>query len=119
MEDLRIETVADAPEGVRILRLTGPFTMKTLFDFQPIVRSGDAPVTLIDLAGVPYVDSAALGCLMGVHVSFQRLNRKYALVGVTPRLMSLFSMVGVDNFVVMYPTVEAALKALTVISYSA
>src|SRR5579872_3981056 len=119
MDDLRIETVAGAAEGVRILRLTGPFTMKTLFDFQPIVRSGDAPITLIDLAGVPYIDSAALGCLMGVHVSSQRHNRKYALVGVTPRLMSLFSMVGVDNIVVMYPTVEDALKALTVSSQPA
>lgn len=110
MEELKIENITS--EGVRVLRLSGPFTLKTLFDFQSIVRSSEAPVTIIDLTEVPYIDSAALGCLMGVHVSSQRLNRKYALVGVAPRLRSLFDMVGVDNILVTYPTLEEAQKTL-------
>ncbi len=114
MDDLRIENVAGSPEGGRILRLTGPFTIKTMADFQSIVRGGDAPVTLIDLTGVPYLDSAALGCLMGVHISSRRQNRKYALVGVSAPLLKLFNMVGVDNILVMYHTLEDAQKALAV-----
>jgi anti-anti-sigma factor len=110
--ELEIESVAGTTEGVRILRLSGPFTLRTMFDFQSIVREGDAPVTVIDLTDVPYIDSAALGCLMGVHVSSQRLNRKYALVGASPRLRSLFNMVGVDGILVNYPTVGEAEKAL-------
>jgi anti-anti-sigma factor len=112
VEELKIETVTGTPEGVRVLRLAGPFTLKTLFDFQSVVRSGEAPITVIDVTEVPYIDSAALGCLMGVHVSSQRLNRKYALVGVSPRLRSLFNMVGVDNILVTYPSLDEAQKAL-------
>ena len=113
MDELLIETVSGTPEGVRVLKLTGPFTLKTLFDFQSLVRSGSDPATIIDLSGVPYIDSAALGCLMGVHVSAERLKRKYALAGASERLRSLFNMVGVDNILVMYPTVDEAIKGLT------
>lgn len=112
MEELTIETVSGTPEGVRILRLTGPFILRTMFDFQSLVRSGDAHTTIIDLSGVPYLDSAALGCLIGVHVSCQRLNRQYALAGASDRLRSLFAMCGVDNILVNYSTLEQAQKAL-------
>lgn len=112
MEDLRIETV-DAPNGFRVLRLAGPFTLKTLFDFQTLVRRGDARATIIDLTEVPYIDSAALGCLMGVHVSSQRARRPYALVGASARLRSLFDIVGVDKILVNYATVDEAEKALS------
>jgi anti-anti-sigma factor len=112
VEELTIETVSGTPEGVRILRLTGPFILRTMFDFQSLVRSGDTQTTIIDLTGVPYLDSAALGCLIGVHVSCQRLNRQYALAGASERLRSLFNMCGVDNILVNYPTIEQAQKAL-------
>jgi len=112
VEELTIETVAGPPDGVRILTLTGPFILRTLFDFQSLVRAGNEAATIIDLTGVPYIDSAALGCLMGVHVSCQRLNWKYALVGASARLKNLFNMVGVDDILVTYPTVAEAREAL-------
>ena len=112
MEELTIETVSGTPEGVRILKLNGPFILRTLFDFQSLVRSGEAHTTIIDLTDVPYLDSAALGCLIGVHVSCQRLKRQYALAGASERLRSLFSMCGVDNILVNYPTLDQAEKAL-------
>jgi anti-anti-sigma factor len=112
VEDLAIETVSGTPEGVRILKLTGPFILRTMFDFQSLVRSGEARITIIDLTGVPYIDSAALGCLVGVHVSCQRLNRQYALAGASDRLRSLFAMCSVDNILVNYPTLDQAQRAL-------
>ena len=112
VEELRIETVSDATDGLRILRLSGPFTLKTLFEFQNLVRSGDAPATIIDLTEVPYIDSAALGCLMGVHVSAQRMKRPYALVGAAPRIKTLFETVAVDKILVTYDTADEAKEAL-------
>jgi anti-sigma B factor antagonist len=113
VEELQIESISGGPNGVRILRLAGPFTLRTLFDFQSIAREGNEPTTLIDLTDVPYIDSAALGCLMGVHVSSKRLNRRYALVGASDRLMSLFNMCGVDEILVTYPTLDEAQKAMS------
>jgi anti-anti-sigma factor len=112
MEELRVETVPGTPRGVRILRLAGPFTLRTLFDFQSLVRNGVEQTTFIDLTDVPYIDSAALGCLIGVHVSSQKAHRQYALVGASDRLRSLFEMTGVGSVLVKYPTLQEAEKAL-------
>src|SRR5580692_867470 len=94
--------------GVRVLKLDGPFTINTVFDFQRAVRESPAAVTIIDLAGVPYMDSAALGSLLGLHVSCERDGRKYALVGISDQLITLFSMSGVDGFVVRFSSVSEA-----------
>ena len=110
MEELRIETVPDSG-GVQIFKLAGPFTINTMFDFQALLREQKAPVTLIDLTDVPYMDSAALGSLLGFHVSCQREGRKYALVGVSDRLKTLFKVAGVDGILGSYPTAEAARAA--------
>jgi len=51
-------------EGERILKLSGPFTLSTVFDFQDAMRPTHPPITIVDLTDVPYMDSAALGTLM-------------------------------------------------------
>lgn len=114
MDELTIKSLPGSQEGVRILRLRGPFTLQGVFEFQSTFRSGDYPVTLIDLTEVPYLDSASLGSLVGVHTSSQRLKRKYALVGVAPRLRTLFQVAGVDGLFVIYPSLEEAQKNLIV-----
>src|ERR1017187_8419837 len=108
MEELQIEAVAGARPNVRILRLKGPFTLSTMFDFQNIVREGAGAVTFIVLSGVPYMDSAALGSLLGFHVSCQREGHRYALTGVSGRIQTLFQVAGVNGFLVRYDTAEQA-----------
>jgi anti-anti-sigma factor len=113
MDQFKIESLPGSSEGVRILRLSGPFTLRELFDFQAAVRALQDPVTLIDLTGVPYMDSASLGAVMMVHASAQRNQRRYALVGVPDRIRTLFSVSGVDGILVMYPTLAEAQQRLT------
>lgn len=107
MEDFRIETGA-GPHDSQVIRLYGPFTLATMLDFQTLVREQKAPLTLIDLSGVPYMDSAALGCLLGFHVSCAREERKYAIIGASVRLQSLFKVAGVDGVLRVYGSIEAA-----------
>jgi ABC-type transporter Mla MlaB component len=52
--------------GERILKLSGPFTLSAVFEFQSSVRENGPPITVIDLTDVPYMDSAAMGSLLGV-----------------------------------------------------
>jgi anti-anti-sigma factor len=108
MDQLNIESLAGTQPGIRILKLTGPFTLSTIFEFQTEVREGDAPVTIIDLHGVPYMDSAALGSILGFHASCHREGRRYGLIGVSDRLRTLFRVAGVDGLIAVYPTLEAA-----------
>ena len=107
-----IEIEPGSREGVRILRVSGALTLNNFFAFQEATRAETVPITLIDLKGVPYMDSAALGCIISVHVACERTKRKYALVGVPARLRSLFSMAGVDGMLICYPDAAEAEAAL-------
>ncbi|MGD0869872.1 MAG: STAS domain-containing protein [Bryobacteraceae bacterium] len=95
-------------QDVRILQLTGPFTLAAVFDFQAEIRKDPPRVLILDLTGVPYMDSAALGSVLGLHVSCQKEGRYYAMVGVSDRLKTLFKVCGVDGLLSIYPSVAEA-----------
>jgi anti-sigma B factor antagonist len=97
MSDLTIARVPGNQPGTRVLKLAGPFTLSTVFEFQNTVREEAAPITIVDLTDVPYMDSAALGSILGLHVSCQRDGRSYWLVGASDRLRTLFKVAGVDG----------------------
>jgi anti-sigma B factor antagonist len=97
VHEFTIDVVPGSGPGVRVLKLAGPFTLRDVFEFQEIVRAEAAATTLIDLTAVPYMDSASLGSILGFHVSCEREGRKYALVGVSARLHTLFKVSGVDS----------------------
>jgi anti-sigma B factor antagonist len=111
-EPLRLESATGAG-GERILRLTGPLTLTNIFQFQAMVRAETAPVTIIDMSGVPYVDSAGIGSLMGVYVSRQKDGRKLALVGVNERVKNAMTVTQVYDFFTVYPTLSEADAALS------
>jgi ABC-type transporter Mla MlaB component len=82
-------------------RCAGLLPSTTFSNFRISPRKPPLPrVLLIDLEGVPYVDSAALGSFVGIHVSCDQAGRKYALIGVNERVKALFAMTGVAQFLV-------------------
>ena len=106
-------------EGERLVKLTGPFTLEAVFDFQDSIRKDHAPITIVDLTDVPYMDSAALGSLLGLHVSCQRDHRQYALIGVSERLQTLFRVAGVGAMLTIYGSLAGAEAGLLANSASA
>jgi len=59
-EPLHIEDVSGTPSGQRMLRLRGPIVLSNFFEFQSMVRGNTSRHLILDLTGVPYIDSA--GC---------------------------------------------------------
>jgi anti-anti-sigma factor len=112
-DELKIESTMGIRDGIRILRLSGPFTLQGVFDFQSIVRGLNDPVLIIDLTEVPYMDSASLGALMTVHTTSQTHQRHYALVGASERLRNLFKVGAVDDILVTYATLQEAQDKLS------
>jgi anti-sigma B factor antagonist len=106
MAELEIQ-VTERPDGGRTLSLTGPLTLNTLFDFQSIVRKVHTSL-VIDLARVPYMDSAGLGAVLGAFASCQRNNHKFGLVNVPERVRVLLQVAHVDNVLPLFNSVEAA-----------
>lgn len=95
-------------DGVQILSLSGPFTLGNMFELQRALQQVNARYLIFDIAGVPYMDSAALGLLVNSFVSAQKNGRKVVVAGTAPRIMALFEMTKLDNLLPLYPTTEAA-----------
>jgi len=110
--EVKIESEAGSREGVRILRVNGALTIRNFFEFQDLGRKDTSRILIVDLGGVPYMDSAALGSLLGIHVSCEKNGRKYALINVGERLRKMFEISGVQSVLVMYPTQAEAEAAL-------
>jgi anti-sigma B factor antagonist len=113
-EPLRIEDVASPEHDQYLVRLTGPIVINNLFEFQSKIRSSSARRLIIDMAGVPYVDSAGIGALVGAYVNHQKDGRSLALVGVTDRVRSALQVTQVESFFRFFDTVPQAEAAVAV-----
>ena len=110
-EILTIEAANGSRDGQRNFKLSGPLTLRTLFEFQAAVRAEQSPTVIIDLSQVPYMDSAGLGALVNAHISCVNSGRHLALIGVSDRVLTLFKLTRVDQAFAMYPTLDAAEKS--------
>ena len=111
-EKLTITGVPGAHEDERILRLNGPITVATLFEFQDTIRAEKSAKTLIlDFTQVPYVDSGGVGVIVNAHVSCVNSGRRLILVGVSDRIRTLMRVTKVDQILAFFPTLEEAQAA--------
>ena len=110
-EKLNIEIV-DLESGVRQLKLSGPLTLRTLFDFQEVSRRDPGKPVVVDVEQVPYMDSAGLGATIGLFSSCQRTKRGFGIIGIQDRIRTLFQVTGMDGILPTYPNLEAAEAAI-------
>jgi anti-sigma B factor antagonist len=83
-------------------------TLRTLFEFQDLVRGLECTHLIIDLSRSPYMDSAGLGSVLGAYTSCQRTGKGFALADVSPRIVTLLQLARVDSIVPRYSSVEDA-----------
>jgi anti-sigma B factor antagonist len=92
-----------------IFALAGPVTLRNLFGLQDQLRSGDLPsASILDLSGVPYMDSAGMGAIVNYYVHCEKKGVELIIAGVSSRVMELFKMTRVDTVISLAPSVEAA-----------
>jgi anti-anti-sigma factor len=108
-----------APSTV-IFRLSGPFTARSMYgsltpialrnmlNFQSTPDEQPPALNIIDLTGVPYMDSSGLGMIVTHYVHCQNKGIKLLLAGVSPRVLELFKMTKVDTTLPQAATVEEA-----------
>jgi anti-sigma B factor antagonist len=95
-EPLIIED-AGLQDQKRVLRLKGPLTIGTLFEFQNRVRAS-ATSLVLDFTNVPYVDSAGVGALVGAYVRHQKEGHTLTLAGVNERVRNTLKVTQVESF---------------------
>jgi anti-sigma B factor antagonist len=95
-------------DGVVVLTLEGPLTLRNIFAFQKDLTVNPPRVLIFDVSKVEYMDSAGIGVLINYYVSAQKHGRRMTLVGANKRLDALLEMTRVKELLKNYPTVEEA-----------
>lgn len=108
-QPLSFESRTGSRPEIRVIALTGPLTLRNIFELQTELRSGNAaPLTVLDLSGVPYMDSAGMGLIINFYVHCQNRGTGMIVAGVSPRVHELFRMTRVDTVIRQAPDVAAA-----------
>ena len=108
MEQIEILCTELSESHATVLRIRGPLTLQTLFDFQNAVRRPGIHNTIIDLTEVPFIDSAGLGSLLSHWAHTQRTGDKFAIAGVCARVQVLFDLTKVNTLLPCFATAEDA-----------
>ena len=108
LENLQM-IASDGPRaGQRILRMKGPLSLHTVFEFQNQVRAENSADIIIDFSGVPFIDSAGLGALVGAHISAQKARRKLSFAAMNTQVITLLEMTRIRSMFAVYSTLQEA-----------
>ena len=106
---LIIERQAGKAPGTQIFLISGPITLPNIFELQSELRKGELPlVSILDLTGVPYMDSAGMGAVINYYTHCERLGARMVVAGVSKRVSELFKLTRVDNVIPMSASVAEA-----------
>jgi len=91
-------------------RLTYPILSAFATAATNLIGSGEKQI-LIDLTGVGYVDSAAIGCLMDLYRQATATGGALKLAGVQKRVETMLTMTGAHNFLEVHANQASALAS--------
>ncbi len=108
-----LEINTEQADGYTIVRPVGELDAFTVSNFrQALAELASNPRLLIDMSGVPFVDSAGLGALIGGIRRARELGGEVAVSCNRPTLTRLLRTTGFDRIVTVAETVEEAAAAL-------
>lgn len=111
---LEIET-AEAQDGIPVVHLRGEIDLHTCPQLRTtlhgLMEAGKKNIVL-DMAEVPYLDSAALGVLVDAVRRAREAGGALHLVQVTPFVLRAFEITRLIKIFQVHPSVDAALAAV-------
>jgi anti-anti-sigma factor len=99
-------------ETATILSLSGDFTFSTRKDFNDVVEKlskGGCQHLIINLEGVRFVDSAALGLLVLTHNKSRQDRWRLSLVKPQPYVEEILRLANLDRVIPIYHSEQDAL----------
>ncbi len=110
-----LEQISVEEQGViRIIRLRGQFiggdeTDALREEFKRLTV-GDLKLVTVDLEGVTYLNSTALGVLISAHANFSKKGGRVALCNINKSIENIFVITKLTLVFEIHPTVEEAIN---------
>ena len=104
---------------VTVLRLHGQFiagdeTDALREEFKQLALA-EKPLVAVDLHGVSYLNSTALGVLISAHANFTKRSGRVALCNVSKNIENIFVITKLTLVFEMFPTVEDATNQFSIV----
>ena len=112
--NLEIVITTGGREGLRILVLKGRLTIETVASLQDAIKREDGPDLIIDMSGVPSMDSAGLGVMIAAYVRAKKTSRKLGIAGMNERVKAVTETTRLSQFLRIYATVKDAEADLSI-----
>jgi anti-anti-sigma factor len=106
-----VSLAARPGHGCTIVQVSGALHLATSPQLRTCVQQaidGGASIIVLDLAGVRFVDSSALGAIVRIYKELHRRAGRLCLAAVRPSVLRVFQLTSVDRLVRIYDSVEAA-----------
>ncbi|KYH46402.1 STAS domain-containing protein [Branchiibius sp. NY16-3462-2] len=113
---MEISVTDDGGPGVTVISLAGEADVSTAARLrEELVRAvGEGgPAYVVDLSRVPFLDSTALGVLVGRLKAVRSAGGDLVLVTDDQRLLRNFGITGLDKVFRIFPTIGEATAALS------
>ncbi len=111
-EQLTIEKASGEHPNQRVVRLGGRLSIETVPAFLKSLRMEAAPIVILDLSGLTYVDSAGVGALIQVHAGYEKIGQRLALAAVPPRVDAVLDVARVARVFRIFSSVNTAAESL-------
>jgi anti-sigma B factor antagonist len=98
-----------AHDGTQVIAVAGEFDLDNHTQVRDAVREAllDGPAdVLLDLTGTTFIDSIALGTLIGARRRAYAVRGSLAVVLGSRQVTRVFEMTGLDKVFTTYPTLE-------------
>lgn len=102
------EILGGDDESTQVLRLTGPLVQQNVPVLQENLAKQHPFVTIFDLSGVPYIDSAGMKVIIDYYSSANRRGQRLIVAGTSDGVLELFKRTHADRIIPMAASVEEA-----------
>lgn len=110
-ETRRLDVEVTAVNGAQVVRVRGEVDLQTAPRLRELLLAsakGLRDVVRIDLSQVPYMDSSGVGTMVFVKRAVERAGVRVVLIGLQPRVRSLFEITHLDKFFTIVGTIDEA-----------
>jgi anti-sigma B factor antagonist len=99
------------PEDVRVVRVRGEVDMSHEDELRSELRAAvaaDARGIVVDLTECEFIDSTALGILVGANKQLRKLAGGVSIISAEHDIRKMFEITGLDSMFAIHPSLAAA-----------